>query len=137
MRNKRKARVLALQVMYAYDVRDDKDIASIFETIAANTKIGKEAKKYAHELILRAVTDTNEIDSLLQKHTANWDVKRMAVIDRNILRVAITELRLIEEVPYKVVIDEAVEIAKIYGTEESGKFVNGIIDAIYKELSIK
>jgi len=137
MRNRRKARILALQVMYAYDVRDDKDITSIFEIIVANIKIGEEAKKYAHELILKAVTDTNEIDSLLQKHTANWDVKRMAVIDRNILRLAITELRLIEEVPYKVVIDEAVEIAKIYGTEESGKFVNGIIDAIYKELSIK
>ncbi len=136
MKNKRKARVLALQVMYAYDVRDDKNIAAIFETIAANTKIAHYNKEYAQTLILKAVAATDEIDSLLQKHTANWDVKRMAVIDRNILRLAITELRLEEGVPFKVVIDEAVEIAKIYGTDESGKFVNGIIDAVYKELSL-
>ncbi len=135
MKNKRKARILALQVMYAYDVRESDDLASIFETIVNNSRIGTEVKEYAQKLVFRVSDDCDEIDTLLQKHTANWDVQRMAVIDRNILRLAITELGFTENVPFKVVIDEAVEIAKIYGTDESGKFVNGVIDAIHKEMS--
>ncbi len=135
MKNKRKARILALQVMYAYDVRESDDLASIFETIVENSRIGSEVKEYAQKLVFKLAEECSEIDTLLQRHTANWDVRRMAVIDRNILRLAITELDFVKDVPFKVVIDEAVEIAKIYGTDESGKFVNGVIDAIYKEIS--
>lgn len=135
MKNKRKARVLALQVMYAYDLRPGDDVPSLFESIAQINSYSKGVTDYAQNLVMKAVAECKEIDSLLQKHTANWDIKRMAAIDRNILRLAITELRSTEKVPFKVVIDEAVEIAKIYGTDESGKFVNGVIDAVYKQLS--
>lgn len=134
MKNRRKARVLALQVMYACDLRPDDDVTSILGTIAESSACSSEVTEYAEILVRKTLADCDEIDSLLQKHAANWDIKRMATIDRNILRLAITELRSTQKVPFKVVIDEAVEIAKLYGTDESGKFVNGVIDAIYKEM---
>ena len=131
-KNKRKARVLALQVMYAHDLRKGDDLQSIFETIAAGKKKNDGIVNYAETLVRKAGENFIEIDLLLQKHTANWDIKRMAAIDRNILRLAVTELFYMENIPFKVVIDEAVEIAKTYGTDDSGKFVNGVIDAIYR-----
>ena len=71
---------------------------------------------------------------MITQRAANWDIKRMAVIDRNILRLAVTELFYFKQVPVKVVIDEAVELAKAFGAEDSGKFVNGIIDSIHKNV---
>ncbi len=135
MKNKRKARVLALQVMYACDIRSGDDVNSIFYAILENKSYNAEIKEYAEILVKRSYEKRREIDKLLQKHAANWDIKRMAVVDRNILRLAITELYSDLDVPFKVIINEAVEIAKIYGTNESGKFVNGVIDAVYKEIS--
>jgi N utilization substance protein B len=132
-KNKRKARVLALQVMYAYDLRQGDDIALLFEDIVKGNKASKEITEYARLLINKARENSKEIDSILQIHTANWDIKRMSAVDRNVLRLAIAELLYMEDVPFKVVIDEAVEIAKKYGTNDSGKFVNGVIDAIYKK----
>jgi N utilization substance protein B len=73
------------------------------------------------------------IDERITRHAANWELKRMAALDRNILRLAACELVNFSEVPFKVVIDEAVELAKLYGTDESGRFVNGIIDSIRRE----
>jgi N utilization substance protein B len=92
-------------------------------------------REYAEMLVERVVGQREEIDELLQQHTTNWSLARMAVIDRNVLRLAVAELRFSPDVPYRVIIDEAVEIAKLYGTDDSGKFVNGIIDAIYKKLA--
>ena len=132
-KNKRKARVLALQVMYAYDLRTGDDLHSIFEAIATSKKKNEGIVNYAQTLVRKAGENFDEIDLLLQKHAANWDIKRMAAIDRNILRVAVTELIYMDHTPFKVVIDEAVEIAKLYGSDDSGKFVNGVIDAIYRD----
>jgi N utilization substance protein B len=139
IKNKRKARVMALQAMYAYDIRDGDDIVGIFDTMILNAPDSSEKNEnseYARALVLKTVACCGEIDALIQKHAANWILKRMAVIDRNILRLAIAELRFFQDIPFRVVIDEAVEIAKIFGTDESGKFVNGVIDAVYKEMSV-
>ena len=132
-KNKRKARVFALQVLYAYDLREGDDIGILFDDIAQAHKRSEEIIEYAELLVKKARKNSKEIDSILQEHTANWDIKRMAAVDRNVLRLAITELLYIEDIPFKVVIDEAFEIAKEYGTNDSGKFVNGVIDAIYKK----
>jgi N utilization substance protein B len=134
MKGKRDARVLALQVMYACDLRPEDSSASIFETINKNSSSSSKMSKYAEMLVENALADNEKIDSILQEFSENWDLKRMAVIDRNILRLAITELRYSKDVSYKVVIDEAVEMAKIYGTDESSKFVNGVLDTIYKKV---
>jgi N utilization substance protein B len=134
MKGKREARVLALQVMYACDLRPEDSSASIFEIINKNSSSSSKMSKYAEMLVENALADNEKIDSILQEFSENWDLKRMAVIDRNILRLAITELRYSKDVSYKVVIDEAVEMAKIYGTDESSKFVNGVLDTIYKKV---
>lgn len=131
-KNKRKARVLALQVMYAHDLRPGDDLLTLFRDIAESGKKNREAVTYAEILIKTAHDHLDEVDALLQKHADNWDIGRMAAIDRNILRLAVAELVYRGDIPFKVVIDEAVEIAKIYGTDDSGKFVNGVIDAIYR-----
>ena len=92
-------------------------------------------KKYACELLTQLYRAPEEIDELIKKRAANWDIKRMAAIDRNILRLAVAELCYFPQVPVKVVMDEAVELAKTFGAEDSGKFVNGIIDSIHKNLN--
>jgi N utilization substance protein B len=73
------------------------------------------------------------IDKSIQERAANWEMKRMAAIDRNIIRLAVAEMTFFTDVPVKVVIDEAVELAKTFGSSDSGKFVNGVIDSIHKK----
>ncbi|MCK4325384.1 transcription antitermination factor NusB, partial [bacterium] len=75
----------------------------------------------------------SSIDALLRKHADNWDIGRMASVDRNILRFASYELLFLDEIPPKVTINEAIEIAKKYSTQDSGRFVNGILDTIKDE----
>lgn len=120
--------------MYAYEMGTDDMILRLMDTIATNHALNAEVREYARKLVQEAFGSMSEIDELLQKHTKNWDLGRMAAIDRNVLRIAVAELR-IDDVPYKVIIDEAVEIAKTYSSDESGKFVNGIIDAIYRDFA--
>jgi len=133
--NRRKSRELALQSLYACEIGNVDDYKPVIGSVAEETAQGHAVSDYARKLVEKVMNAKKEIDSLLIKHAANWDIKRMTVIDRNILRLAIGELLFFKETPFKVVIDEAVEIAKIYGTDESGKFVNGILDSIHKECS--
>jgi N utilization substance protein B len=135
MKNRRKSRELALQTMYAHEMGADESLARILDTIADNQFASEDARRYARKIIEYVESRREPIDVMLSRHTKNWDLKRMAAVERNVLRLAVTELAYIREAPHKVIIDEAVEIAKTYGSPESGKFVNGIIDAIYKELS--
>jgi N utilization substance protein B len=136
-KNRRKSRELALQALYACEVGNDADYSRVLETIMKDGDFDESAGGYAKSLVVKVLSRRAEIDELLQRHTANWDVKRMTAIDRNVLRMAVAELEGNEEVPFKVVIDEAVELAKQYGTDDSGKFVNGVIDSIRKELPEK
>ncbi|HAJ80159.1 MAG TPA: transcription antitermination factor NusB [Fibrobacteres bacterium] len=132
--NRRKSRELALQALYACEAGNDDTFDNVLQTIADESASSKTISDYAKLLAEKTLKSKDEIDKLLSKHTANWDLKRMTVIDRNILRMAVSELLFFPETPFKVVIDEAVEIAKIYGTDESGKFVNGVIDSIHKDM---
>jgi N utilization substance protein B len=135
--NRRKSRELALQALYACEVGKDTAFGPVFETIAGEAARSPAVADYGRKLVEKTLNAKQEIDELLTKHAANWDLKRMTVIDRNILRMAVGELLFFKDTPFKVVIDEAVEIAKIYGTDESGKFVNGVIDSIHKEMDAK
>jgi N utilization substance protein B len=136
-KNRRKSRELALQALYACEVGDDSDCVRVLKGIMDQSDEDASAGQYAKTLVVKVLSERAEIDALLQRHTANWDVKRMTAIDRNILRMAVAELECSEDVPFKVVIDEAVELAKQYGTDDSGKFVNGVIDSIRKEMPEK
>jgi N utilization substance protein B len=132
-KNRRKARELALQTLYALEINGMAEWQVVFERIAEGLFCAPEHKLYARELVRKTISSLEAIDERLARHSANWELKRMAALDRNIIRLAVTELTWFTDVPYKVVIDEAVELAKLYGTDESGKFVNGIIDSVRKE----
>jgi transcription antitermination protein NusB len=133
--SRRKARELALNTMYAYELGADDNCIRLLSLLAESAFANTESVQYARLLVGKAQAHKTEIDELLRRHAKNWDLVRMAAIDRNVLRVAVAELRYIPKAPYKVVIDEAVEIAKTFGADASGKFVNGILDAIYKDVS--
>jgi N utilization substance protein B len=132
--NRHRSRILALQTLYACEVGANPEWQIMLECIAKGSYLSGTIVNYARELCTELFREIEKIDSLIRKRAANWDIKRMAVIDRNILRLAITELCYFQQVPVKVVIDEAVELAKAFGAEDSGKFVNGIIDSIHKNL---
>jgi N utilization substance protein B len=135
---RRQARECALQIVFQLDTWpspkiDDADDATarFFENFDAPDE---KARKLASTMA-RGVTEKRAwLDELLQKHSTRWKVSRMAMVDRNILRVAAWELSTDVETDAAVVIDEAVEIAKRYGAEQSGSFVNGILDGVAREL---
>jgi N utilization substance protein B len=130
---RRKAREMALQVLYACEQADDTDSALLCDHLSLESALDHHTRNYGRSLVEHTLGNRTKIDALIIKYAANWDLNRMAVIDRNILRMAIAELQFGDNVPYKVIIDEAVEIAKLYGTDDSGKFVNGLLDTIFKK----
>jgi len=91
---------------------------------------GEKAPAYLLQLVQGVTTHREELDALITRHSEHWRLERMAAVDRNLLRLAAYELLYEPKIPPKVVINEAVELAKLYGTEDSGAFVNGILDRI-------
>lgn len=132
-KSRRHARVLALQTLYACEAAAVKEWEDALGRIAAGGSFSQENIRYASDLVRATFSSLAAIDDCIARHAANWELKRMAALDRNLLRLAVAELIHFGEVPFKVVIDEAVELAKMYGAAESGKFVNGILDSICKE----
>jgi len=134
MKIRRKARETALQILYKMDIAGPQaDIEGDMEALAHGT----EARRYCESLVGGVRAGLSSIDAAIEEHAENWKVDRMAVVDRNILRVAVYELMSRPDVPYKVIIDEAVELAKRFGSEDSGPFINGIIDRVGKALREK
>ena len=109
-------------------LQDDIDIR--FARFCALYPVQKLAIPYALELSRGTMQNINRIDTLIRKSASNWRVERIASTDRNLLRIAVYEMLFSEDAPDQVVINEAVEIAKRYGTEESPSFVNGVLDAV-------
>jgi N utilization substance protein B len=132
-KSRHKARELALQTLYACEVSGMDEWKTMLECIGEGRFVAPENMHYAAELVGKTIASLARIDETITRHAANWEMKRMAALDRNVLRLATAELFFFNDVPFKVVIDEAVELAKTYGLDESGKFVNGILDSIHKE----
>jgi len=137
MRKRTRARELALQVLYQVDLREDalnELLAVLWERAdASDEPIDDSIKDFTNELVNGTLEKLDNIDNLLTTYAENWQLDRMAVIDRNIMRLAAYELLYMVDIPIKVSINEAVELAKKYGDVESGKFVNGILDKIGKK----
>ena len=131
MGKRRESRTLALKVLYMYELVGGNE-KQILEDTAEKEDIADDitVKDYAYNLITKVIANMETLNSIIEECTENWTISRMAVIDRNILRMAITEILLQDNVPDVVAIDEAIEIAKAYSTEDSGGFVNGILDYI-------
>lgn len=137
MRKRTKARECALKILYAVDITKDepKKCIDIFWRDHEDTEA--ETRDFANQLVLGVSKNIDLINKVITRYATNWQLKRMAVIDRNILRFATYELLFMEEIPPKVSINEAIDIAKKYGDKDSGKFVNGILDKINKTESKK
>ena len=131
MRKRTKSREYALQVLYQLDIRHG-EIAGILQEFWEAHQPTSEVKAFAQQLAEGTMAHVQEIDQLIGAHANNWDMKRMAVVDRNILRLGVFELLYVPDVPPTVCINEAIELAKRFGDAESAKFINGILDAIHK-----
>ncbi len=129
---RRFVREKALQILYAYEVNKDghkSTIDSLMEEIVDDAD-----KEFATELIIKVIKHTEELDSKIKDRVANWEMNRIALVDKILLRIGICELIYFPDIPPKVSINESIEIAKEYSTARSGKFINGILDAILTEL---
>ncbi len=134
MSNRRLSRELVIQFLYLTEMNEG-EIENQLKTFWENNSCEEEDVQSFTEDILKDIFDhKEEIDTQLEKYSDNWTLSRMAVIDRNLLRMAASELMYSKTVPPKVAIDEAVEIAKKYGTADSPNFINGVLDRILKEL---
>ena len=129
---RRSGRAYALQLLYARDGDADTDVAGAAGAWADafDLPVDGEALAFARELAAAAATHTQKIDELIGTSSKNWRIDRMSRVDRNILRLGACELLAFRDVPVKVVINEAVELAKRFGTAESSAFVNGVLDRI-------
>jgi N utilization substance protein B len=134
MGRRRKAREVALQFLYQLDLNGADDPAPAEDEFWARHPVDDEARAFADTLVRGTKANQTKIDHLIAQFTEHWDLDRMAVVDRNLLRLAVYELLWQSAVPAKVTINEAIEIAKKFGTRESGRFVNGVLDRIHKEL---
>lgn len=132
MRKRTLARECALKILYQKEIHSNA-IDLLFEQFwQAEEAIEAEVKDFTRRLVFGVDGQREAIDAKISSYATNWQLKRMAIIDRNILRLGVFELLHTTDIPPKVTINEAVELAKKYGDIESSKFVNGILDKIHK-----
>lgn len=134
---RRKSREIALQFLFSQDLQgspgDRETVDREFGRFCANFASGRKAFPYARQLVEGISTNQVAIDRRLARHSHNWRVERMSPVDRNILRIAVFEMKHGTEVPAKVAINEALEIAKQYSMPDSVAFINGILDALQND----
>jgi N utilization substance protein B len=133
MHQRRKAREVALQVLYELDVLniDAKEAIALFWN---NFQATEDSKKFSTLLIEGTWDNREQIDTLIRSCSEHWSLERMSRVDRNILRMAVYELLYCPNIPPKVTLNEAIDLGKMYGSENSGSFINGILDAVYLKL---
>jgi transcription antitermination protein NusB len=133
MGSRRKSRELALQMMYQWELGGHTP-EHVLSTFLASKELDADVETFARSLFEGAVREVEALDRALAGRTEHWKVQRMAAVDRNVLRVALYELLHCPDTPPKVVINEALEIARRYSGEDSVEFVNGVLDAVRKTL---
>ena len=133
MGQRSRARELALKCLYAFESTGE-SIDSISASLIGDAGLKPESATFAEALLRKTVEHLKELDHNITEHAINWDLERLAVVDKNILRLGICELLFFPDIPSKVAINEAVELAKKYSAEESSGFVNGVLDALNKRL---
>lgn len=133
MSSRRRGRELALRALYAIEMSQN-PLEEVKQDVIDSENDGIAIKAFAEQLFINAITHNAELNEIIKRKAINWDFHRIAIIDKLILRIAICELLYFEDIPPKVTIDEAIEIAKKYSTSKSGQFVNGILDSVLLEL---
>lgn len=133
MGKRRKARESTLQILFQLEF-DDSEPEDVFGSFWKERKASKEIKDYSQWLVEGISSHRERIDNLIQSVSANWRIARMAIVDRNVLRIAVFELLYEEGMAPAIIINEAIEITKKYSSEEAATFVNGILDAARKKI---
>ncbi|MBU2597875.1 MAG: transcription antitermination factor NusB [Actinobacteria bacterium] len=132
MLKRREAREKALFYLYQSDLLD----IDIDELIKMDLKNKKNIDQFTLKLVKGVKNNFENLNEIINLHSSNWQIDRMSILDRNMLRIALYEIMFEQEIPLKVTINEAIEISKKYGTNESGKFVNGILGKVVEEMKI-
>ncbi|MBI1803679.1 MAG: transcription antitermination factor NusB [Ignavibacteria bacterium] len=130
---RRLAREKVLQTLYAYEISRE-PIIGVMDQLLAELKDDKESFDFAKKLIHEVIQHQDEIEGRIRQRVSHWEFDRIAVIDRILLRMGICELEYFPDIPPKVTINELIEVAKTFSTENSGRFVNGVLDAILEDL---
>jgi len=131
---RRRAREIALQVLYQLDIGQG-DPAAVLDLYWENFRPSLKAREFCQSLVEGVRQSQDQIDRFLEENSENWSLKRMAAVDRNILRLATFELLYCPDIPFKATLNEAIELAKKFGTDDSGAFINGILDKIHTLLT--
>jgi N utilization substance protein B len=129
MNTRHKSREMALQILYCMDMLQDGSEA-LFEGVSRLLAPRQPPSEFCHRLVRGVMGRRPELDQIIEAHSSNWRIHRMSGVDRNLLRLAVFEMLYCEDIPAKVAINEAIEIGKKFGTEETGPFVNGVLDAV-------
>jgi N utilization substance protein B len=131
--SRRRARELALRAFYAFEFSGN-PVETIVEEMIQSARLEDRIKEFARQLFETAAKNKKECDKYIITKAQNWDFERIAIIDKLIMRLAICEFLYFADIPPKVTMDEAIEIAKKYSTEKSGHFINGILDSVLLDL---
>jgi N utilization substance protein B len=129
MGTRRQARELAMQALFYMDMQNEASLPML-ESFCANFRPAKKAQPFFLKLVNGVLETRSEIDALIERFSKNWKISRMSGVDRNVMRIAVYEMLHCEDIPPKVSINEAVDVGKKFGTEESGAFINGIMDSV-------
>jgi N utilization substance protein B len=134
MGRRRQAREFALQLLYELDVRGESDPGPVIEAFWTRQEAPAEVRAFAETIVRGVAAHREKIDELIVRFAEHWALDRMAMVDRNVLRAGVWELLWGVDVPPKVAINEALEIARRFSTEESTRFINGLLDRVRREL---
>ncbi len=129
MGTRRQARELAMQALFYMDIQNNASL-QMLESFCENFRPPKRSHPFFLTLVNGVLETRSEIDTLIERFSKNWKINRMSCVDRNVMRVAVYEMLYCEDIPPKVSINEAVDVGKKFGGEESGAFINGIMDSI-------
>jgi N utilization substance protein B len=125
-----------MQILFLWDFKgkDDVNIDEIVKGVFENFAPTFDDSGFVKKLIVGVINNVKDIDRYITRYATEWPLDQITIVDRNILRIGVYELIIDDEIPAKVAINEAIEIAKTFGSESSGKFVNGVLGAIYKKM---
>ena len=129
MKSRTRARSLALQVLYEVDIANHNPV-EVFQSRLEDSPLTDELAEFARQIIFGVIPLTHDLDHLIEKYAPEWPLEQIAAIDRNILRVSLWEFAIQRETPVKVAINEAVELAKQFGSDSAPRFVNGVLGSL-------
>ncbi len=131
MGTRRQAREHALQILFQWDIHGNTD--HWLKEFWTERRVPPDSRAFTERLVEGVMSHHHELDAMIEAHATNWTLKRMPVVDRNILRLSLCELLWVPDVPAKVTVNEAIELAKSFADDEATRFVNGILDTVLKE----